>query len=156
MGKQQLDVNDSCWINKAGIQDSPASMQYITSLYWAVTTMATVGYGDITPGNSNERIYTMAAMIIASGVFSFTINQIGTVISRYNILAMAYREKMNYVNKYLLTTQVPAELRMKIRRYLEYVWESKKEIKIDEKEVMAMLNESLREKLTVYLNGRIL
>lgn len=45
---------------------------------------------------------------------------------------------------------------MKIRRYLEYMWESKKEIKIDEKEVMAMLNESLREKITVYLNGRIL
>lgn len=45
---------------------------------------------------------------------------------------------------------------MKIRRYLEHVWESKKEIKIDEKEVMAMLNESLREKITVYLNGRIL
>lgn len=45
---------------------------------------------------------------------------------------------------------------MKIRRYLEFVWESKKEIKIDEKEVMAMLNESLREKITVYLNGRIL
>ena len=45
---------------------------------------------------------------------------------------------------------------MKIRRYLEHVWESKKEIKIDEREVMAMLNESLREKITVYLNGRIL
>ena len=45
---------------------------------------------------------------------------------------------------------------MKIRRYLEHVWESKKQIKIDEKEVMAMLNESLREKITVYLNGRIL
>jgi len=47
-------------------------------------------------------------------------------------------------------------LRLKIRRYLEYMWDSKKEIKIDEKEVMAMLNESLREKITVYLNGRIL
>jgi hypothetical protein len=36
------------------------------------------------------------------------------------------------------------------------MWETKKQIKIDEKEVMAMLNESLREKITVYLNGRIL
>lgn len=43
-----------------------------------------------------------------------------------------------------------------MRRYLEHIWETKKEIKIDEKEVMAMLNENLREKITVYLNGRIL
>jgi hypothetical protein len=36
------------------------------------------------------------------------------------------------------------------------VWQSKKDIKIEEKEVMAMMNESLKEKITVYLNGRIL
>ena len=63
---------------------------------------------------------------------------------------------MNYVNKFLIQQQLPYELRLKIRRYLEYMWEHKKHIKIDEKEVMAMLNESLREKITVYLNGRIL
>jgi hypothetical protein len=36
------------------------------------------------------------------------------------------------------------------------MWEAKKTIKIEEKEVMAMLNENLREKITVYLNGRII
>ena len=72
------------------------------------------------------------------------------------MLANTYKEKMNYVNKFLLQKQLPADLSLKIRRYLEYIWESKKLIKIDEKEVMAMLNENLREKITVYLNGRIL
>ena len=77
-------------------------MQYITSLYWAFTTMITVGYGDITPKNTCERIYTMVAMIIASGMFSYTLNSIGTIVSRYNILAVNYREKMNYVNRFLI------------------------------------------------------
>lgn len=45
---------------------------------------------------------------------------------------------------------------MKVRRYLDYNWQKKKDIKIDEKEVMTMLNENLRDKITVYLNGRIL
>lgn len=118
--------------------------------------MITVGYGDIIPMTTNERIYTMLAMSVASGVFSYTLNSIGSLVSRYNSLASQYREKMNYVNIFMLKQQVPNELRMKIRRYLEYVWESKKVIKIDEREVMAMLNENLREKITVYLNGRIL
>lgn len=65
--------------------------------------MITVGYGDITPRTTFERIYTMMAMIIASGMFSFTINSIGTIVTRYNILAANYREKMNYVNKFLMT-----------------------------------------------------
>lgn len=118
--------------------------------------MSTVGYGDIHPITTYERIYTMVAMIVASGTFSFTLNSIGTLVSRYNMLANTYKEKMNYVNKFLLQKQLPADLSLKIRRYLEYIWESKKLIKIDEKEVMAMLNENLREKITVYLNGRIL
>jgi hypothetical protein len=51
---------------------------------------------------------------------------------------------------------MPVDLQTRIRRYLEYMWEAKKTIKIEEKEVMAMLNENLREKITVYLNGRII
>jgi hypothetical protein len=64
--------------------------------------MITVGYGDITPMNTTERVYAMVAMLIASGMFSYTINSIGTIISRYNMLASSYREKMNYVNKFML------------------------------------------------------
>ena len=45
----------------------------------------------------------MFAMLTASGVFSYTINSIGTIISRYNMLAAAYKEKMNYVNRFMAT-----------------------------------------------------
>jgi hypothetical protein len=71
-------------------------------------------------------------------------------------LAGHYREMMNYVNKEMISKQIPSELRMKIRRYLEYNYEQKKIVKIDEGEVFALLNENLKEKITVYLNGRIL
>ena len=37
------------WITNAGIADSTIQEKYVYSLYWTITTMATVGYGDIKP-----------------------------------------------------------------------------------------------------------
>ena len=51
---------------------------------------------------------------------------------------------------------LPKDLRSKIRRYLEYNWEYKKMIKIEDEEVMYLLNDDLKRKITVYLNGRLL
>ena len=59
-------------------------MQYVTSLYWAFTTMSAVGYGDICPISRTERTYAMAAMILACGIFAYTVNSIGNIVSRYN------------------------------------------------------------------------
>ena len=52
--------------------------------------------------------------------------------------------------------QIPKELRLKIMSYLDYLQENKKMFKLDEQEVLAMLNETLREQVIVHLNGKML
>jgi len=54
---------------------------------------------------------------------------------------------MMYVNQFMVTKEMPQELRMKVRRYLDYIFESKKAIKVDESEVFKLLNEGLRDKI---------
>lgn len=98
VGLGQMSLDPHSWITKVGVHDSTIYQQYVTSLYWAFTTMVTVGYGDITPSTTAERVYSMCAMMLASGVFAYTINSIGTIVSRYNILAGQYKEKMTFVN----------------------------------------------------------
>ena len=51
---------------------------------------------------------------------------------------------------------MPSETRMKVRRYLDFVFEQKKDIKIDESDIFKILNEALREKVHMILRGRIL
>jgi hypothetical protein len=43
-----------------------------------------------------------------------------------------------------------------VKRYLEYNWELKKLYKIEEKELLELLNDNLKGKITVYFNGKIL
>ena len=44
-------------IVKDGLEDAPASNLYVTSVYWTVTTLSTVGYGDIFASTIAERTY---------------------------------------------------------------------------------------------------
>lgn len=63
---------------------------------------------------------------------------------------------MMYVNQFLNSKSIPKDLISKINKYLQYNWELKKQIKIEEKEFYELLNDDLRDKITIYLNGQIL
>jgi hyperpolarization activated cyclic nucleotide-gated potassium channel 2 len=155
-GMRELRERNTGWLINSNLVNENLRTQFITSIYWGMVTMAGVGYGDVVPITKNERVYAMMVIIFTSGIFAYTVNSIGTIVSEYSSSAASYREKMMYVNKYMIEKEMPYDLRMKIRRYLDYVFESKKEIKIDENDVNAMLNENLNDKLQMYLKGQIL
>lgn len=41
--------------------------------------MITVGYGDIYPISTNERVYTIFMTIVSCGVFGYCINKMGDI-----------------------------------------------------------------------------
>lgn len=65
---------------------------YIYSLYWAVTTIVTVGYGDITPQNEYEVLVTMFVEIAGTALFGYLINVIGVAMADLKY-AEFYRRK---------------------------------------------------------------
>lgn len=54
------------------------------AVYYSVTTMTTIGYGDITPKTTTEIIFCTFVMMIAPFSFAYTTNSIGQIISEYN------------------------------------------------------------------------
>ena len=41
------DFSPECWIIRNNLSDSSISKKYLASIYWAVATILTVGYGDV-------------------------------------------------------------------------------------------------------------
>lgn len=63
------DFFDSNWVSVAGLDDEDYSVfeKYSTSVYWAVITLFTTGYGDIFAHNTLEQWVAIICVAVGSG-----------------------------------------------------------------------------------------
>ena len=79
------------WIIKYGFQDSSLTELYVNAMYFSVTTMTTIGYGDIVPVSTSEYIVVIFLELLAGITFAYVIGKIGDLFKRYNLLAENYK-----------------------------------------------------------------
>jgi Ion channel len=74
-------------------------------------TMTTVGYGDITPSTSSERLYTIFSMIVACGVFAWIMGSIGYFVRRGDVIIQEFKEEINKINQFMIVHNLPKKFR---------------------------------------------
>jgi len=70
------------------------------SLYWAFTTMSTVGYGDITGGTMFEMTISIVLMIFGVCFFSFTIGSLASIFNRIDSKEAVLNNKMAIIDEF--------------------------------------------------------
>jgi Ion channel. len=75
------NFGDRCWVTRYGIRDADEVDQYIASFYWAFQTVTTVGYGDIPPETTLEKIVCVSWMMAGVLFYSFTIGNLSTILA---------------------------------------------------------------------------
>ncbi|MGH9439412.1 MAG: voltage-gated potassium channel protein [Terriglobia bacterium] len=88
-----------------GDQFSPQIKDLITALYYAVVTMGTVGYGDITPKAPEARLFTVSIIILGLAVFATSLTAIvAPMITR---LTTRKEKRMKRTNHFIVIGATP-------------------------------------------------
>ncbi len=57
--------------------------QYVAALYNTITTLSTMGYGDMVPVNTSERIVNIFVLVFGATMFSYVVANISDLVQRY-------------------------------------------------------------------------
>jgi len=133
----------------AAYDTSEVSTQYLYSVYWALTTLTTVGYGDITPGNDLERAYCLFAMLVGAMMFGYMMSTIGSMVAAMDREAAIKEDRMDAVKEWMASRNIPQKLFQRVRKYYEHYYTKKSAF--DEAEILHALTPGLRNECTAVL-----
>ena len=91
--------------------------EWLTSFYWAITTMTTIGYGDITATTQTERAVACVVMIMGCGFFAWSTGTITSVLTTKAACKERFTNKLEELAEFMGARALPAELRSKIRSF---------------------------------------
>lgn len=98
--------------------------RYDLALYWTITTLTTVGYGDITPDSSSTRIYTMFIMIMGVAMYAFVIGNISRLLVKVDFVREEQRKRVNKLASYMKLYNVPIDLQKEALGFYSHLMES--------------------------------
>ena len=135
------------WILQNNLQDKTFFDIYIASLYYQMTTLTTVGYGDISATIGFEKIYGIFILIVGTCAYSFILTYISNYIKKNNEKFVDFEEKIKVLSEIQLDyPNLDKSLYDRIKRYLNY---TKSEHKLDLKFILESLPSSLQNNLII-------
>jgi hypothetical protein len=101
------------------------SARYLTSVYWALMTISTVGYGDIVATTNLEKVWALCSMLFGALIFAMITGSISARMTAGKGGISHYNTKMDEVRQYLADTNIDIGTRRRIEAYHRDLWESK-------------------------------
>lgn len=112
------DYDPSTWVYNTGNVDTALYRKYIISLYWALVTLATIGYGEIRPFSRSEQIFSIFWMVFALYFLSFSISSLSSMLSQIDIRKNLLRQKMTFVDDFSKEVKLSKRLKKELQKIL--------------------------------------
>lgn len=131
------------WYQLNGYADAPVSRAflYITCLYWAVTTVTTVGYGDLTANTIAEKLFVLLVEVAGVALFASFVSALSSDVIT-DSAAEEQRKKEAALKRYMYRHRFPPPLAASVTAYINKQYEVER-IYGDDPEIAGLLKRTL-------------
>ncbi|KAL0967554.1 hypothetical protein UPYG_G00253720 [Umbra pygmaea] len=126
---------------------------YISSLYFTMTSLTTIGFGNIAPTTDGEKIFSVAMMMVGSLLYATIFGNVTTIFQQMYTNTNRYHEMLNNVRDFLKLYQVPKGLSERVMDYIVSTWAMSKGIDTDR--VLSICPKDMRADICVHLNRQV-
>lgn len=151
LGSQEGTPN---WIDEYGLEGVDVETQYVNSLYWAVTTMTTVGFGDITPVSPDERVFASWVFLFGAVIYASIFGNVALLIQSFSLSTLRYRERLLLLQDFFQANSLPASLKQQVFLYMEYMWKLHRGFNVHN--AVAELPPDLQTEILMEMHGGLL
>ncbi len=131
-----------------------SSSYYIKAIYWSITTVATVGYGDITPADDLGRIYASLVMVVGVGMYTVIIGNVTRLMAIRDRHKDQSREKMNDLLMFMDHYNIPKNLRESAMNHYHHILT--KRLSDNDDQIISELPLSLKKDMQLYMKIKLI
>ncbi|GKV21192.1 hypothetical protein SLEP1_g31190 [Rubroshorea leprosula] len=93
-------------------------IRYISALYWSITTLTTVGYGDLHAVNAVEMIFIIFYMLFNLGLTAYLIGNMTNLVVEGTHRTMEFRNSIEAASNFVSRNRLPPRLKEQILAYM--------------------------------------
>ena len=150
--KDKEIYSNNNWVYRYDLLEKSINYKYILSFYFSLTTLLSVGYGDVIPSTINERILVSVYMILCAFFYSFLVTLISFLFSKKETKLALLQEKENILNSIHRDINLKEDLYKKIYKAIEHY---SLDYKTDKMELINSLPRKVKLEVQSYIFDKI-
>ncbi|KAF5799467.1 putative potassium channel, voltage-dependent, EAG/ELK/ERG, rmlC-like jelly roll [Helianthus annuus] len=140
------------WIgyDNENFKDDNLGVLYVTSMYWSITTLTTVGYGDLHAQNKREMIFVICYMLFNLGLTSYLIGNMTNLVVHGTSKTRHFRDTIQAASSFAHRNQLPGRLQEQMLAHLCLKFRTDSE-GLQQQETIDALPKAIRSSISHYL-----
>ncbi|XP_075474327.1 potassium channel AKT1 isoform X1 [Primulina tabacum] len=125
-------------------------IRYVTSIYWSITTLTTVGYGDLHAENMREMIFDIFYMLFNLGLTAYLIGNMTNLVVHGTSKTRQFRDTIQAASSFAQRNHLPARLQDQMLSHLCLKFRTDSE-GLQQQETLDSLPKAIRSSISHFL-----